>query len=69
MSTARLPNPSNAPLLIFDGDCAFCTSAVAWLERSLPVFPRTSPWQWLELDDYGLTNADGAHCAWVVASG
>ncbi len=59
---------SNAPLLIFDGDCAFCTSAVDRLERLLPVFPRTSPWQWLELDDYGLTVNDVTSYAWVVTS-
>lgn len=35
----------------------------------LPVFPGTSPWQWLELDDYGLTNDDVTRYAWLVTSG
>ena len=68
MSTDRLSKPSKAPLLIFDGDCAFCTSAVNRLEGILPVFPPKSPWQWLELDDYGLTRDDVTQYAWVVTA-
>jgi len=34
----------------------------------LPYFPESSPWQWLELDDYGLTQADVTKFAWVVTS-
>lgn len=68
MPGTGLSEPSKAPLLVFDGDCAFCTSAVQWLQGILPVFPRTSPWQWLELDDYGLTVLDVTNYAWVVTS-
>ena len=59
---------SKAPLLIFDGDCGFCTSAVTRLEQLLPEFPEASPWQWLDLDEYGLTADDVARYAWVVTS-
>lgn len=42
------------PLLIFDGDCAFCTtSARAW-QRWLKL-PYVEPWQFLELDELGVT--------------
>ena len=68
MAKTGLSESSKSPLLVFDGDCAFCTSAVQWAERVLPVFPRTSPWQWLELDDYGLSQADVTEYAWVVTS-
>ncbi len=64
-----MSEPSKAPLLIFDGDCAFCTTAVNRLKALLPVFPETSPWQWLDLDAYGLTRADVTQYAWVVTSG
>lgn len=30
------------------------------------MFPASSPWQWLELDDYGLTEEDVLNYAWVV---
>ena len=68
MSASRLSTSSIAPLLILDGDCAFCTSAVDRIEQVLPVFPPKSPWQWLELDDYGLTIDDVTNYAWVVTS-
>ncbi len=57
------------PLLVFDGDCAFCTSWVHRLEHALPTFPATSPWQWLELDSLGLTHDDVTEYAWLVTSG
>lgn len=64
-----MSKPSKAPLLIFDGDCGFCTTAVNQLERILPVFPHATPWQWIDLDEYGLTADDVARYAWVVTPG
>ncbi len=60
---------SNAPLLIFDGDCGFCTTSVRWLERVLPAMPAFSPYQWTDLDAYGLTTADGQAMVWLVLEG
>ena len=68
MTEEGLSKPSKGPLLVFDGDCAFCTSAVNRLRAILPVFPPTSPWQWLDLDEYGLTTDDVTRYAWVVTS-
>lgn len=61
------------PLLVFDGDCAFCTT---WADRGRRWLglEHVEPWQFLDLDDIGLTRAeceqavqwvtaDGAHCA------
>ena len=60
---------AKATVLIFDGDCAFCTTAVRWLERVLPAMPPTSPYQWTDLAAYGLTVADGQARVWLVSDG
>lgn len=55
-STAR---PQTVPWLVFDGDCAFCTSTATWLERRLhrPAGPnaRLVPWQFSDLAALGTT--------------
>lgn len=56
-------------LLVFDGDCGFCTTWVRRLERRLEVFPESQPWQWLDLDELGLTRHDVEHYAWLLAGG
>lgn len=68
MSESPLLKSSKEPLLIFDGDCAFCTSAVERLKAILPFFPDASPWQWLELDEFGLSERDVTEFAWLVTS-
>lgn len=57
------------PLLVFDGDCAFCTTWVRRGERFLRRFPETQPWQWLDLGALGLSEHDVTHCAWYLAEG
>jgi predicted DCC family thiol-disulfide oxidoreductase YuxK len=61
-----LSEPSKGPLLVFDGDCAFCTTWVSRLEKLLPVFPETTPWQWIDHDDLGLSAHDVTHYVWLV---
>ena len=58
--------PSSDALLIFDGDCSFCTTWVNRLESVLPVFPATTPWQWIDISEYALTADDVENYAWVV---
>ncbi|MBN9606416.1 MAG: DUF393 domain-containing protein [Actinomycetales bacterium] len=53
-------------LLIFDGDCGFCTTTVDKLREALPRFPEAQPWQWTDLDAYGLTRDDASHYVWLV---
>jgi predicted DCC family thiol-disulfide oxidoreductase YuxK len=60
--------PPTGALLVFDGDCGFCTTAVDVLERLLPEFPNATPWQWLDLDELGLTRDDATRYAWLVTS-
>lgn len=45
------------PTLVFDGDCAFCTSSVDWLRRWCRPAVRFVPWQHLDLAAHGLTEA------------
>jgi predicted DCC family thiol-disulfide oxidoreductase YuxK len=45
------------PVLVFDGDCGFCTSSVEWLKRWCRPAVRTVPWQHLDLAEHGLTQA------------
>jgi predicted DCC family thiol-disulfide oxidoreductase YuxK len=59
-------SPASRALLVFDGDCSFCTTWVNRLEAVLPVFPPTTPWQWIELDDHALTRDDVDRYAWVI---
>jgi predicted DCC family thiol-disulfide oxidoreductase YuxK len=63
-----LSKPSKPPLLVFDGDCAFCTTWVNRLADILPTFPEATPWQWLDLDELGLSRDEVARYAWVVTS-
>lgn len=56
-------------LLVYDGDCAFCTTWVQRLEKVLGEFPEAQPWQWLDLGELGLTNSDVASYAWLLSGG
>ncbi len=69
MPHPRPSTPVTRALLVFDGDCAFCTTWVNRLEAALPVFPRATPWQWIELDQYALSRDDVDQYAWVIAPG
>lgn len=66
MSTVSSHVPA---LLIFDGDCGFCTSSVEWLRRMLPAMPDASPYQWTPLAEYGLSETDAAAKVWLVIDG
>lgn len=48
-----------AGILIFDGDCGFCTWAAEWTRRRLSPGAVVEPWQWVaDLEAYGLTRDD-----------
>ena len=51
---------------MFDGDCAFCTTWVRRLERTLRFFPESQPWQWLDLEALGLSRHDVTRYAWLL---
>jgi predicted DCC family thiol-disulfide oxidoreductase YuxK len=43
------------PTLVFDGDCAFCSSSIRWAERWCRPAVRFVPWQELDLAAHDLT--------------
>ncbi|MGB7448692.1 MAG: DCC1-like thiol-disulfide oxidoreductase family protein [Ornithinimicrobium sp.] len=60
------------PVFIFDGACGFCTSSAGVLRRWFDprVAYAIAPYQRLDLDAYGLTEADcDAAAQFVTASG
>ncbi|MEN9645757.1 MAG: hypothetical protein RL238_2426 [Actinomycetota bacterium] len=45
------------PLLVFDGDCAFCSSSVRFGQRWIGRMPQVSPYQFTDLAVLDLTAA------------
>jgi len=60
---------ADRPILIFDGDCSFCTSSARTAERWLHL-EYVEPWQFLDLDQYSVTaeQCDEA-VQWVAEDG
>ena len=53
-------------VLIYDGDCAFCTLWVNRLRDWLPVFPDARTSQSITLDSFALTKDDVEKYAWYI---
>jgi predicted DCC family thiol-disulfide oxidoreductase YuxK len=43
------------PVLVYDGDCAFCTSCVRFIEKRLPTRADLVTWQGTDVAAYGVT--------------
>lgn len=54
------------PLLVFDGECGFCTLSVLWLLRRFRRPVGTVPWQEAELAALGLTEPEVRRWAWWI---
>ena len=56
--------PDAGPVVVFDGDCGFCSTTARWLQRrtTTPI----EPWQHLDLAALGLTEGDVRDSAWWV---
>ena len=67
MSSEIVQTIPNA-LLVFDGDCGFCTTAVTWLQTHLPLPATSVPYQWADLEDLGLTVDEAAARVWLVTT-
>ena len=46
------------PILLYDGDCSFCSTTIRFLERSLKSHPTMIPFQFTELKPFGLTEEE-----------
>jgi predicted DCC family thiol-disulfide oxidoreductase YuxK len=71
----EVPMPSETvlterPVLLYDGDCAFCTSVVNTIVRYLRPPVHFLPWQHVDLDRYGVPQADAVDAVqWVGSDG
>ena len=60
----------NDPVMVFDGDCGFCTSCVEFLGRHVAGGARFVPWQRADLDRLGVTKEQAeAAVLWVAGDG
>lgn len=71
---AHSPAERPVPMLIFDGDCAFCTTSVGWLSRRLRrgdgTDPEILPWQQADLEALGLDAGQvSREVVWIDAGG
>lgn len=48
-------SPPALPVLVFDGDCAFCQSSVQWAQRHIATMPSVVAYQVADLAALGLT--------------
>jgi len=61
---------ATSPQLVFDGDCSFCTSSARWMEQRLAPTVVVVPWQRLDLERVGLTEAEVRTAAyWIDEAG
>jgi predicted DCC family thiol-disulfide oxidoreductase YuxK len=62
---------SRAPtnVLIFDGDCGFCTSAANFVVRRSSVPIEAVAWQLTDVSAFGLTEAETARRVYFVTKG
>ena len=58
-----------ANVLIFDGDCGFCTSAANFVVARSSVQVEAVAWQLTEVSQYGLTEAQTAARVYFVTGG
>jgi predicted DCC family thiol-disulfide oxidoreductase YuxK len=60
---------ATAPLLVYDGDCSFCSSSARWLVAHWNGPQQAVAWQHVsadELERLGLTSADVREAVWWI---
>ncbi|WP_206506366.1 thiol-disulfide oxidoreductase DCC family protein [Streptomyces chrestomyceticus] len=61
---------SNRPVLVYDGDCGFCTTCVRFVERRIRPRCTVSPWQFTDLEALGVTQERAEHeVLWITPAG
>jgi len=61
-----VPTQAKSGLLVFDGDCGFCTTSANWIARRLHEPSIVAPWQHLDLTEIGLSADDVATSVWWI---
>jgi predicted DCC family thiol-disulfide oxidoreductase YuxK len=60
----------NRPVLLYDGDCAFCTSSIRLVERYVEPRAEITAWQFADLDGLGVTQERAEHeLLWITPAG
>lgn len=54
-------------VMIFDGDCGFCSACVRWGYRNLDVMPESLPFQATELTQFGLSIEQVQSAVWFIS--
>ncbi|MDL4777302.1 thiol-disulfide oxidoreductase DCC family protein [Actinomadura xylanilytica] len=58
------------PVLVYDGDCGFCTSSVRFMERHVPTSAEAVAFQFADLDALGTTAERAGHeVLWIDRAG
>jgi predicted DCC family thiol-disulfide oxidoreductase YuxK len=58
------------PVLLYDGDCAFCTSCARLIERRVRPQAEVAPWQFADLDALGVSAEEAIAAAlWIGVDG
>ena len=55
--------------LIFDGDCAFCTSSVNFIVKHAKTKFEAIPFQWANLSEFGLTLEQTTKRVYLIVDG
>lgn len=58
------------PVLLYDGDCAFCTTCAQLVERRVRPDAAVTPWQFADLPGLGVTAEQATDAVqWIAADG
>jgi predicted DCC family thiol-disulfide oxidoreductase YuxK len=60
---------SKQAVLIFDGDCGFCTTTANFIEHRSSTPIEIHPWQFIDVTKYGLTEAQVSAKVYMVVNG
>ncbi|MEU5303141.1 DUF393 domain-containing protein [Streptomyces noursei] len=65
MTTSR-----TRPVLVYDGDCGFCTTSVRFAERHIRPRCQITAWQFADLEELGVTQQRAEHeVLWITPTG
>lgn len=58
------------PILLYDGDCGFCSTSIRWVQKNIRPKSEITPWQWADLKQLGTTKKRVMYEAiWIEPNG